>query len=151
MGATSLTGQDTVTIDGLNFQTLADGNPFAVTFPNELGTIKRGKNGNGIFALNEMGGIAEVTIRVLLGGADDKYLNARIAQWRADPSNFTTLTCILVKRVGDGRGNNASKVYNLTGGIFTKMVEAMTSAEGNTDQSVAVYVMRFLDGEVSNQ
>ena len=54
-GEVSLTGQDTVTIDGIIFQTLADGIPFDISFPNDLGTVKAGKNGNTIFAKNEMG------------------------------------------------------------------------------------------------
>lgn len=151
MGAVSLTGQDTAQIDGQILQTLADGNPFDVTFPNDLSAVKAGKNGNTIYAKNEMGRIADVALRVLLGGVDDNYLNSRMAQWIADPSSFTLLTGMFIKKVGDGQGNLQSKVYNCQGGVFVRQVEAKTAAEADTDQSVALYTLRFGNCQVSIQ
>lgn len=151
MPEVSLTGQDTVQIDGIIFSTLADGTPFDITFPNELGMVKAGKNGNTIYAKNEMGRIADIVLRVLLGGTDDKYLNGRLQQWISDPSTFTLLTAMFVKRVGDGDGNTESKIYQCSGGFFKRQVEAKTSAEGDTDQSVAVYNLTFGNCQVSIQ
>lgn len=151
LGAVSLTGQDTAQIDSRILQTLADGNPFDIQFPNELGSVKVGKNGNAIFAKNEQGRIADVTIRVLLGGSDDQYLNGRMAQWNADPSAFTLITGLFVKMVGDGNGGIQSKVYDCTGGFFKKQVPAKTSSEGDSEQSVAVYEITFGSCQVSVQ
>lgn len=151
MPAVSLTGQDTAQIDGNILATLADGNPFDVTFPNELGALKAGKDGNTIYAKNEMGRVCDVALRVLLGGSDDKYLQSRMAQWIADPSSFALLTAIFSKRVGDGNGNTQNKVYNCTGGIFIRQVEVKTAAEADVDQSVAVYALRFGNCQVSFQ
>lgn len=151
MPEVSLTGQDTVQIDGIIFETLGDGTPFDVTFPNDLGMVKAGKNGNTLYAKNEMGRIADITVRVLLGGTDDKYLNGRLIQWIQDPSTFTLLTAMFVKRVGDGEGNIESKIYNCTGGFFKRQVEAKTSAESDTDQSIAVYQLTFGNCQVSIQ
>lgn len=151
MAEVSLTGQDTAQIDGTILQTMADGNSFDVTFPNDLGTVKSGKNGNTIFAKNEMGRIAAVTLRVLVGGTDDKYLNSRLQQWINDPSTFSLLTGMFIKHIGDGAGNLQSKVYQCSQGIFKRQVEAKTSAEGDAEQSVAIYELVFGNCQVSVQ
>lgn len=151
MPEVSLTGQDTAQIDGTILSTLADETPFDVTFPNELGTVKVGKNGNTIFAKNEMGRSCDITLRVLLGGTDDKYLNSRLQQWINDPSTFTLLTAMFIKRVGDGEGNIESKVYQCSNGTFKRQVPSKTSASGDADQSVAVYELTFGNCQVSIQ
>lgn len=151
MPAVSLTGQDTAQIDGIILTTLTDGMAFDITFPDNLATVKAGKDGNAIYAKNEMGRMCDVMLRLLVGGADDLYLNGRLQEWVADPSSFTFLTGMFIKRVGDGAGNFQSKVYQCTGGIFMKQVEAKTSAEGDTEQSVAVYTLKFGNCSVSIQ
>jgi hypothetical protein len=151
MPAVSLTGGDTAQIDGIILATLADGNAFDITFPNNLATVKAGKNGNIIYAKNEMGRMCDINLRVLLGGSDDKYLNSRLQQWISDPSSFSFLTGMFIKRVGDGLGNLQSKVYNCSGGTFVKQVEAKTAAEGDTEQSVAIYFLTFGACQVSIQ
>lgn len=151
MGEVSATGQDTAQIDGVILNSLADGNPFDITFPNDLGVVKTGKNGNTIYAKNEMGRLAEVSLRVLLGGSDDKYLQSRMQQWINDPSSFELLTAVFNKRVGDGNGNVSTKVYQCSGGTFKKQVEAKTSAEGDPEQSVAIYSLVFGNCLVSIQ
>jgi hypothetical protein len=151
MPTVSLTGQDTVTINGVIFSDLADGTPFDITFPEPLGRVKAGKNGNTIYAKNEMGRVADITLRILLGGANDKYLNALLQQWITDPSAFTLMTAVFCKRFGDGQGNVESKVYNCSGGFFLRQVEAKTSAEGDPEQSVAVWPLQFGNCQVSMQ
>lgn len=151
MPAVSLTGSDTAQIDGIILSTMTDGKPFDITFPNNLATVKAGKDGNTIYAKNEMGRMADVTLRVLLGGADDKYLLGRLQQWISDPSTFSFLTGMFVKHVGDGQGNLQSKVYQCTGGTFVKQVEVFTSSEGDPEQSVAIYSLTFGNCQVSVQ
>lgn len=151
MAEVSLTGQDTVQIDGRILQSLADQAAFDITFPDDLAAIKVGKNSNTIYAMNNQGLKAEVSLRVLLGTSDDKYLNSRMLQWILDPSSFELLTGMFVKRVGDGAGNLDSKIYQCSGGVFKRQIEAKTSSEGDTDQSVAVYSMIFGNCQVSIQ
>lgn len=151
MPATSLTGSDTAQINATILQTLADGNVFDVEFPNELAAVKAGKNGNTIYAQNAMGRIADVTLRVLLGGIDDKQLNSLMTLWKSDPSTFNLMTGVFVKHVGDGAGNIQSNVYQCSGGVFLKQPAIMSSSEGNTDQSVKVYIIRFGNCDISNQ
>lgn len=139
----SLTGSDTIQIDSRILNDLADGDAVMLTFPNDLATVKASKNGNTIYAFNEMGRVTECTIRVLMGSADDKYLTSRMQEMINEFSDFILLTGVFTKRVGDGDGNISSEVYQFAGGIFKKQVDAKTSAEGDAEQSVAVYVIHF--------
>ncbi len=98
-----------------------------------------------------MGRIIEVTVRVLLGSSDDKYLNSRLQEQKNAFSDFILVTGSFSKRVGDGQGNINTDVYQMTGGIFKKQVTAKTSTEGDTEQSVAVYMITFGNGDKSIQ
>ena len=151
MASTSLTGADTIIIDGRVLHDLADGDCVALTFPNDIMAAKASKNGNTLYALSETGRLVECSIRVLIGSDDDKFLNSRMAEMRQDPANFVLLTGSFTKRSGDGTGAVASAVYQCSGGVFKKQVEAKTSAEGDTEQSVAVYNLLFGNGDRSIQ
>jgi len=151
MPIASTTGQDTLIINGRIITALADASAVDVTFPNDISSVKRGKDGNTIYAKNEMGRMASMTVRIVLGSEDDKYLNGLIQQWKQSSSDFTLLTGAFYKRIGDGSGNVQTKVHQLSGGTFKNMPEALTSAEGNTDQSVAVYNLTWADCDISVQ
>ena len=151
MPSVSLTGSDTIQIDSRILNDLAEGDSVKLTFPNDLATAKASKNGNVIYAFNNTGLIVEGEIRVLLGSADDKYLNSRLQEMKNGFSDFILVTGVFNKRVGDGKGNIFRKVYQCTGGIFKRQVEAKTSAEGDAEQSVAVYMLTFGNGSASIQ
>jgi hypothetical protein len=150
-GTVSLTGTDTIQIDSRILNDLADGDAVMINFESDLAAVKASKNGNTIYAFNEMGRVVGCTVRVLMGSPDDKYLNSRMQEMINGFSDFILLTGAFVKRVGDGNGNISSVVYQCSGGIFKKQVEAKTSAEGDTEQSVAVYVISFGNGSKSIQ
>ena len=139
----SLTGNDTLKLRDRVFADFVDADYAALTFPNDIAALKTGKDGNTIYALNETGRQAELVIRVLRGSSDDKFLQNLLAAQRNDFSGFVLLEGELVKRVGDGQGNITTDTYLLTGGVFTKNVEVKSNAEGDTDQSVAVYTIGF--------
>lgn len=147
----SLTGKDTIQIDSLVLTDLADGDFAKLTFPNDIAAMKVSKSGNTIYALNETGKVAELELRVLLGSFDDKYLNSRLQEMKSNFSNFILVTGFFTKHVGDGQGNDESKVYQCSGGIFKKQPEVKTSAEGDTEQSVAVYTITFKNDSISVQ
>ena len=151
MGSVSLTGDDVIQIDGRGINDLADQDSVALTYPEDLAKVKASKNGNTIYAFNNMGRITECTIRVLLGSDDDKYLNSRMQEMINDFSAFTLVTGSFSKRVGDGKGGLNSDIYQMSGGIFKKQVEAKTSSEGDTEQSVAVYTIQFGNSSKSIQ
>ena len=49
----------------------------------------------------------------------------------------------MIKKIGDGLGNITNDTYNLSGGIISKRVEATSNVEGNTDQALAIYNIKF--------
>jgi hypothetical protein len=143
MSGNSLTGKDTIVINNRVLADFGDGDVLNLTFPNNKITAKRGKNGNTIFALNETGLQADVELRILKGSSDDKFLNSlSIAQNRDLPS-FSLLTGEFTKRIGDGAGNIASEVYEVSGGAFVKEIDNKENVEGNTDQGIAIYRLIF--------
>lgn len=143
MSTVSLTGQDTIILDNDIISDLADGNCATLTFDAESASVKTGKNGNAIYALNESGNAASLVLRVILGSADDRKLNARFIQQQSNFSGFILLNGRFVKKVGDGQGLARTLEYIMSGGIFTKQIESTSNVEGDTEQSVAVYNFKF--------
>lgn len=143
MNSVSLTGSDVIKINNRVFSDLADGDAVTVTFPNDIAALKTGKNGNAIYAKNETGNQVDVVIRVLRGSNDDRYLNNEINMLKNDFSAYILLNAEFIKKVGDGQGNITNDTYLLTGGIPSKQVEAKTSAESDTEQSVSIYNLKF--------
>ena len=147
MGTLSLTGADTISIDDVPLVDLGDGDVGSLTFPNSLTETKKGKNGNGIIALNETGDIAELTIRILRGSPDDKTLNSRLIAMKGNFASFITLRGQIVKKMGDGLGNVSNDIYSMSGGSFSKRVETVSNVEGNTDQAIAIYTITFVNSD----
>jgi hypothetical protein len=61
-------------------------------------------------------------------------------------NNFAATVLVtgqFIKKLGDGKGNITSDTYNMAGGVFTKIVAAKTNVEGDTDQSIAEYTIKF--------
>ena len=139
----SLTGTDVIKINNRILSDLADADAVTLTFPNDIAVVKTGKNGNAIYAKNETGNQAEATIRVLRGSSDDKYLNNELNTMKNDFSGYNLLNGEFIKKIGDGQGNITNDTYLCTGGVIGKQVEAKTSAEGDTEQSVSIYTIRF--------
>ena len=151
MSSVSLTGKDSITIDSRVLADLADGDSVALTYPNDIANVKTSKNGNTIYAMNNTGLQVEVTIRLLAGSSDDKYMNSRMQEMMKDFSTFVLLTGEFAKRVGDGAGVLSSVIYSCSGGVIKRQPEAKTNAEGDTTQSVVVYVISFGNGARSIQ
>ncbi len=143
MSTVAMTGDDTLKINNRILADLADGEVATLTFPNDIAGVKTGKNGNSLFALNETGRQCETKIRIIRGSADDKFLNALMASQRNNFAGFILMIGEFVKRVGDGQGNIANDTYVMSGGIFVKNVEAKSQVEGDTEQSVAIYSLKF--------
>lgn len=143
MSTIALSGNDTVVINNRIFSDFADGNVAELTFPNDIANVKTGKDGNSIYGLNESGKQAEFKLRLIRGSADDKFLNGLLAQQQLNFAGFPLMTGQFIKKIGDGRGNIQSDTYITSGGVFTKQVEAKSNVEGESEQSVAIYTMKF--------
>lgn len=143
MSTVSMTGQDTINLNNRVFADLADGNCVEMTFPNDIASIKTGKNGNSLYAFNASGKQCEVKIRTIRGSADDKFLNNLFIQQQSNFAGFVLMIGQFIKKVGDGQGNIASDTYIMSGGVFTKGIEAKSNVDGDTDQSVSVWTIKF--------
>lgn len=143
MSVVAMSGNDTILINGSLLTDLADGNVGELVFEADIANVKTGKNGNSIYGLNQTGKVCKVTLRIIRGGATDGFLNGLLA---AQNNNFAGTVLMIgqfIKKIGDGAGNITSDTYNMSGGIFTKQVDAMSNTDGETNQSVAVYTMKF--------
>lgn len=143
MSAVALSGQDTIIINNYIFVGLADQNYVDLTYPNDIMNVKTGKNGNSIFGFNESGKQCEVKIRVLRGSADDKFLLNLLSQQQQNAAGFVLLQGQFIKKIGDGNGKITSDTYIMSGGVFTKQIEGKSNAEGETEQSLAMYTLKF--------
>lgn len=139
----SLTGSDTTIINNRVISDLADGDCVNLDFPNEIATLKTGKNGNVIYALNETGRECTMSLRVLRGSDDDKFLNNLLQIQQGNFAGFILLSGEFIKKIGDGEGNITNDTYIMAGGIFLKRVGAKNNTEGDTEQSVSIYEMKF--------
>jgi hypothetical protein len=139
----ALSGSDTIRINNRLLSDLADGDAVMLDFPNDIANLKTGKNGNSIYGLNESGKQSEVKIRIIRGSSDDKFLNGLLAQQQANFAGFPLMIGEFVKQIGDGAGNISSDTYIMGGGIFSKAIPAKSNVEGDTEQSVAIYTVKF--------
>lgn len=143
MSTIALSGNDTVIINNRIFADFADGNVAELTFPNDIATVKTGKDGNSIYGLNESGKQADFKLRLIRGSADDKFLNGLLANQQLNFAGFPLMTGQFIKKIGDGSGNIQSDTYITSGGVFTKQVEAKSNVEGESEQSVSIYTLKF--------
>jgi hypothetical protein len=143
LGQVALTGKGVHLINGQMLSSFADADIMAITAPNEMWKVKASKNGNVIYGFDNMGLLGDVDLRVILGSSDDKFLNSLLQTSISDPASFNLLTGSFTLRVGDGQGNFNNVVYMCAGGVFRNFVPGKESAEGDTEQAVAVYRLRF--------
>lgn len=143
MAVVAMSGNDTVMLNDRIITDGADGDIAVLTFPTEIASVKTGKNGNSIYGLNSTGRQAELKLRVIRGSSDDTYLNGLLQNQQANFAGTVLLIGIFVKKIGDGKGGITSDTYTVSGGVFSKQVEAKSNVEGDSAQSVAEYSFKF--------
>lgn len=154
MRGVSLTGNDTMALGSAGaalriFADFADGDTVNLEFPNNLVEAKTGKNGNTIYAFNATGQVVNATVRVLRGSPDDKFLNAELNLYLADPAAYPLLAGEFIKRIGDGTGAVTNDVYKIGGGVVQKFPTVKENVEGDTEQSISIYLILFANTERS--
>jgi hypothetical protein len=143
MATVALSGNDTIIINNRPITDLADGDVAMLEFPNNVAEVKTGKNGNSIYSLNETGKNSELTLRVIRGSSDDKFLNQLLSNQSTNFAGTVLMIAEFIKRVGDGQGNISNDTYICSGGIFQRLVPAKSNVEGDTGQSVCEYKIKF--------
>lgn len=144
----ALTGDDIVIINDIPVTDFADNTIGTLDLPNDLFAMSTGKNGNTIFALDEKGNNATLTLRILLSSGDDKRFNGMIPESKGFASTILANGSV-VKQVGDGQGNISYNTYLLRGGMISKKPNMAIDVAGNTDQAVVEYVFQFAQAERS--
>lgn len=139
----AMSGNDSVTLNNRVLSNLGTGDYAKLSFAADIAAVKTGKNGNSTYAYNATGNQAELEIRLIRGTADDQFLLGLLAQQQSNFAGFPLLTGELVKVLGDGQANIAHDTYTCAGGVFLKNPEAMSNAEGNTEQSETVWHIKF--------
>lgn len=143
MPTVAMSGSDTINLNGRILNDLADTDVAELTYPNEIASVKTGKDGNSIYGFNSSGKQADFKLRIIRGSPDDKFLNGLLANQQLNFAGTVLLTGQFIKKIGDGAGNITSDTYIVSGGVFLKQVEAKSNVEGDTEQSVSIYMMRF--------
>ena len=144
MATYALTGDDSIIINDIPLRDFANNDIGTLELPNNLYEMATGKNSNTIFALDESGNNATLTVRVLMSSGDDKRLNGMIPQSNGFAQTVLA-TGSVVKQVGDGQGNVSYNTYVLAGGMVQKKPEIKTNVNGDTEQAVVTYVLQFAE------
>ncbi len=142
-GVIAMTGNDTAIINDRVLVDFATGDCIKLEFPNEIASLETGKNGNAVYSENQSGRQVNVELRFIRGSADDTFMNGLLANQGLNFAGFVLMTGRFIKKLGDGLGNVKDDAYNLTGGVFTKGVPAKTNTQGEVEQSLSVYSLRF--------
>jgi hypothetical protein len=144
MGVITLTSKDTIKIRGRVMEMSGDGDVAVLTFPNELNTVKVGKNGNAIVSFNEQGRICQLDFMLLKNTADDRYLNSEWLSYMRDPIRFVAFPAEIVRSSGDGQGNVIQEIYLMSFGVPRQNIDAKSNVEGDTEQAKAIYKFTFV-------
>lgn len=144
-----INGRDTLIFNGRTLSDLADNDNIAITFPNNFVNSSMSKKDELLYAVNYSGKIVQLTVRVILGSDDDKYLNKRLTSFLDNPPGYVQDTATYIKNIGDGNGNITKVEYTLSQGVPTKMIDAKENTSGDTEQAIAVYNWNFrLDSRI---
>ena len=144
MPSYALTGDDSIIINDIPLRDYANNDIGTLDLPNNLFDLATGKNGNTIFALDESGNNATLTVRLLMSSADDKRLNGMIP--KSDGFAQTILvTGSVVKQIGDGQGNVSYNTYVLAGGMVQKKPSIKSNVNGDSEQGVTEYTIQFAE------
>ena len=144
MSIFTLTGDDSIIINDIPLNDFADGDIGSLSLPNNIFDMQTGKNGNTIFALDESGNNATLTVRVLMSSNDDKRLNGMIPKSKGFAQSVLA-TGSVVKQVGDGQGNVSYNTYLLAGGMVQKKPDVKSNVNGDASQAVLEYVIQFAE------
>jgi len=143
MSAT-LTGRDTLVINGRVIHDFAHLDYAHITFEDKLLNMRISKDGNVLLAQNLNGQKARLVVRLGVGSYDDQYFGSLLQSWINDAATFPLMTGSFAKRIGDGMGNVKNVTYQLAAGSFEKIPEAKANSEGEEEQAVVVYEMLFV-------
>lgn len=145
MAIYTITGNDTLVLWNRVFTNFAEGEVTKIDFTDDIVKLKTGKNQNTIYSRNESGNNATLTLRLLRGTPDDRFMRSELAKTTGSSSfsKYILGTGQFVKTLGDGLGNEIKDIYNLEGGMITKIPSVTENVDGDINQGVTVYEIKF--------
>lgn len=143
MTTNTITGADTLTLNGRVITDLASGDVSTIVFNNKRVEMKTGKNNNTIFARNSTGANAEMVLRLNRASSDDRFLQSLISQGDAAFESSIVLNGSFVKMLGDGQGNVVNDVYTLQGGMISQNVDGKGNSDGDIEQGISTFRIGF--------
>lgn len=143
----ALTGNDNFILSNRVIRDFTDGSTVEVAYQNDRVGVSTGKNGTTVYADNRQGTNAVITLRILRGSADDRWLNGLSVMQEKDLPSFPVMNGSFTKRIGDGNGNVRFDNYVLLGGVFQRFPDAQENLQGETEQGTTVYQIFFAKAE----
>ena len=144
----SISGNDSLSLNFKGaeriFSNFANTDAVDIAEGDDIINMENGKNGATMTSFNEQGRKGSMTLRLLLGSADHKFLVSQRSEFLRDNVTFGYIKGNYTKRIGDGDGNVSFEEYSLEAGIFTKGYTAIkTNVDGDVEQNVAVWTIMF--------
>ena len=139
MAGFALTGSDTTIIYGRNLTFFGKGDVVKCDYPGDFVKVEQGKNGNTIYATDNSGFLAKLTVKVLRGSPDDVFLSSIVATAAQDLPSFVLGNGTFVKRIGQGNGSIVYDTYVLGGVCPTKKQPASENTDGDPEQAQVMY------------
>lgn len=147
MATYALTGNDTLILQERVIKDMADGSIVEIAYQNDRVAVTTGKNDNTIYAEDRTGSNAVLTLRVIRGSSDDRWLNGLSIEQNRDLPSFKLLRGSFSKRIGNGYGEISYDNYMLIGGVFQKYPDTQENLQGETEQGSTVYQIIFSRAE----
>lgn len=147
MATYALTGNDTLILQERVIKDMADGSIVEIAYQNDRVAVTTGKNDNTIYAEDRTGSNAVLTLRVIRGSSDDRWLNGLSIEQNRDLPSFKLLRGSFSKRIGNGYGEITYDNYMLIGGVFQKYPDTQENLQGETEQGSTVYQIIFSRAE----
>lgn len=137
MPAWTLTGKDTLIINGVSIQGLGSGTTVNIEIPDTLVEVNVWKNGNASFANKKQGQKVRMTIAAQIRGDIHQAYIQTVNQWIQNPASTILWTGSFVKNLGDGVTGAIGHVsYVLNGGIPEKLPPLMENVDGDGKQAI---------------
>jgi hypothetical protein len=143
MATFTITGDDTLTLWDRVFNDFSDNDVSTVVYNEDLVMDSVGKNQNTIFAKNEKGNAATLTMRLIRCSSDDRFMERKLAAMNRNFPATLSASGEFVKRIGDGNGNVYRDVTQLQGGMISRRSDSKDNVSGDTEQGTVIYIMRF--------
>lgn len=117
--------------------------------PNDISSTTTGYNGNSLGAHNEPGRQRELSLRLVKGSSDDKRFNKNYNLWKDRSIRFKPIKMSFTKNVAHEDGSITKDTVDCFFGLPSGQPTQVSNTEGDTEQVISVYMIRFGNSERS--